>query len=42
MTVADGTTLTLVSCHRCEGRTWRDGETVLSLSDVLSRARKQT
>lgn len=42
MTVADGSLLSLSSCHRCEGRTWRDGETVLPLSEVLARARKQS
>lgn len=41
MTVADGSQLNLASCHRCEGRTWKDGQTVLELSEVLVRARKQ-
>lgn len=41
MTVADGSLLSLASCHRCEGRTWRDGDTALQLSEVLARARKQ-
>ncbi|MGB9377326.1 MAG: hypothetical protein WCB04_07415 [Mycobacteriales bacterium] len=41
MTVADGSLLSLAACHRCEVRTWKHGETVLELSEVLLRARKQ-
>ncbi len=41
MTVADGSLLSLSSCHRCEGRTWREGQTVLALSEVLARAHKR-
>ncbi len=41
MTVADGSLLNLASCHRCETRIWKDGALVLSLDEVLGRARKQ-
>jgi hypothetical protein len=35
MTVGSGTTLTLLSCSRCEGRTWlADGE-LISMDEVL-------
>ncbi len=41
MTVADGSLLYLASCHRCEGRTWKDGDAVLTLDEVLARAAKR-
>lgn len=41
MVATDGLQLTLVACHRCELHTWRDGQTALSLSEVLERACKR-
>ena len=42
MTLADGSRVKLASCHLCEVKTWKDGDTVLTLSEVLTRARKQS
>jgi hypothetical protein len=40
MTLTDGSPVQLVSCHRCETRTWVGDDGALPVSSVLDKARK--
>lgn len=40
MALADGSLVNLVSCHRCEHRTWSEEGAVLPVENVLTKARK--
>ncbi len=40
MHLTDGSPVQLVSCHRCEHRTWLQEGTVLPVENVLTKARK--
>ena len=40
MSLTDGSPVQLVSCHRCEHRTWSQEGAVLPVENVLTKARK--
>ncbi|MDH4160566.1 MAG: hypothetical protein OEV62_09945 [Actinomycetota bacterium] len=40
MTLTDGSSVQFVSCHRCEHRTWADGDGSLPVATVLDKTRK--
>jgi hypothetical protein len=40
MCLTDGSPVQLVSCHRCEHRTWWQEGAVLPVENVLTKARK--
>jgi hypothetical protein len=40
MHLTDGSPVQLVSCHRCEHRTWLQEGRVLPVENVLTKARK--
>jgi hypothetical protein len=38
--LTDGSPVQLISCHRCEHRTWSQEGSVLPVENVLTKARK--
>ena len=42
MSLTDGSPVQLVSCHRCEHRTWSQEGAVLPVENVLTKARKHS
>ncbi len=40
MQLTDGTVVDFLSCRACEHRSWRDGDRLLALPEVLGRSRK--
>jgi len=40
LSLTDGSPVQLVSCHRCEHRTWSQEGAVLPVENVLTKARK--
>jgi DNA-directed RNA polymerase subunit M/transcription elongation factor TFIIS len=41
MTLTDGSEVDFTSCHRCEHRTWVQGDDALALDSVLTKATKR-